>query len=78
MSSISKLPFFLGALGYYYTPKTTSKFANSDNQHETRRAICILESQPNEVAKGVVYFEQPCAHAPTKITGDFAGLTPQN
>ena len=78
MPSINKLPLFFGAIGYYYTLKSTPKFANSDNQEETRRAICILESQPNEVAKGVVYFEQPCAQAPTKITGDFTGLTPGN
>jgi len=57
MPSFSKIPFVFGALGYYYTPKSTPKFGNSDNQDETRRAICILESQPNEIAKGVVYFE---------------------
>lgn len=78
MSAFTKLPVFFGTLGYFCTPTRTPKFGNSDNQAETRRAICILESQPNEVAKGVVYFEQTSTFAPTKITGDFTGLTPGN
>ena len=45
---------------------------------EPRRAICILDSQPNEVAKGVVLFEQATAFARTHIVGNFTGLTPGN
>lgn len=46
----------LVATTYMYT-RHSKPIGNSDNDTEPRRAICILESQPNEVAKGVVYFE---------------------
>ena len=49
-----------------------------DLPSEPRRAICILDSQPNEVAKGVVRFEQASTFARTKIVGDFTGLQPGN
>ena len=45
---------------------------------EPRRAICIMESQPNEVGKGVVLFEQTSSFSRTQITGTFTGLIPGN
>ena len=42
-----------------------------DLPSEPRRAICILDSQPNETGKGVVLFEQPSSFARTKIIGTF-------
>jgi Cu/Zn superoxide dismutase len=52
--------------------------ADMESPVEPRRAICILESQPNEVAKGVVMFEQTSMFAKTTIKADFTGLTPGN
>ena len=41
-----------------------------------RKAICILESQPNETGKGVVHFTQRGALALCNIEGNFTGLKP--
>ena len=41
-----------------------------------RKGICILDSQPNEVAKGVVHFSQAGAQALCEIEGTFTGLNP--
>ena len=35
-----------------------------------------MESQPNEVGKGVVLFEQATSFSRTQITGTFSGLVP--
>jgi len=53
---------------------TPSKVGMSDNSDSARRAICILDSQPNEVAKGVVRFEQAGMFSRTRINGEFTGL----
>ena len=49
-----------------------------DLPSEPRRAICIMDSQPNETGKGVVLFEQQNSFARTLITGTFSGLIPGN
>ena len=49
---------------------------SEDLPSEPRRAICIMESQPNEVGKGVVLFEQATSFSRTQITGTFSGLVP--
>ena len=41
-----------------------------------RKGICILESQPNETAKGVVHFSQAGYQALCSIEGTFTGLNP--
>ena len=56
MSTIAKFTSALLATTYLYT-KHSDPVGNSNNDSAPRRAICILESQPNEVAKGVVEFE---------------------
>ncbi len=52
--------------------KTTTEMKESD---VVRKAICILDSQPNEVAKGVVHFSQAGASALCEIEGSFTGLS---
>ena len=47
-----------------------------DLPSEPRRAICILDSQPNQTGRGVVKFEQENSYARTLITGTFSGLKP--
>ena len=48
----------------------------ADPADETRRAICILDPQPNQTASGVVRFEQPHFYSKCRITGEFKGLKP--
>ena len=56
-----------------------SKQSNSDNSADTgRRGVCIMDSHPNEVAKGVVWFEQKDYFSSTQITCEFTCLTPGN
>ena len=43
---------------------------------EGRRAICILDPQPNQIAKGIVRFQQATPFAKTQIHGEFTGLVP--
>ena len=67
------------ALGFALFANEQAKQRASNMQEmpgEPRRAICILDSQPNEVGKGVVLFEQKSAFARTHITGSFTGLAP--
>ena len=42
-----------------------------------RKAICILESQPNESGKGIVHFSQRGALGLCNIEGTFTGLKPR-
>ena len=42
---------------------------------DVRRAICVLDPQPNQTASGVVHFEQAHFYSKTKISGQFKGLT---
>ena len=42
---------------------------------DVRRAICVLDPQPNQTASGVVHFEQPHFYSKTKISGTFKGLS---
>ena len=56
MSSVAKFTSALLATTYLYS-RHSEPVGNSNNESAPRRAICILESQPNEVAKGVVEFE---------------------
>lgn len=53
-----------------------SKTSDMEDAPTDRRAICIMESQPNQTGKGLVYFTQPSAFARTTITGKFSGLVP--
>lgn len=55
---------------------TSRPLSNSSTDDEPRRAICIMDPQPNEVARGVVQFEQASYFDKTKIVGEFTGLTP--
>ena len=47
----------------------------STGSDSTRKAICILDPQPNQTAFGVVRFEQEHFYSKTKISGEFKGLT---
>ena len=79
MSATKFASALFATTGYFYTQnKQQCSSAKLNNDAEPRRAICILESQPNETGKGVVYFEQDSMYAATKITGDFTGLIPGN
>ena len=67
---------------YFYSKHETSmlrpKTASLDAEVETRRAICILDSQPNQTGKGIVRFEQKGQFSSTKIHGEFSGLKPSH
>ena len=56
----------------HYQDKDQSECAGE----EGRKAICVLDPQPNQTAYGVVKFDQPNFYSKCKITGDFKGLTP--
>ena len=47
-----------------------------DLQSEPRRAICIMDSQPGQTGRGIVWFEQANSFARTLITANFSGLNP--
>ena len=49
------------------------KECNSGSE-DVRRAICVLDPQPNQTASGVVHFEQPHFYSKCKINGQFKGL----
>ena len=62
------------AAGLLYSQRKTE--AGLDNEPNPRRAICIMDSQPNETGRGVVQFSQASAFEKTQIRGDFTGLNP--
>ena len=41
-----------------------------------KKAICVLNSEPGQVAKGVVNFEQENEYAKTHVIGKFVNLSP--
>ena len=45
---------------------------------DVRRAICVLDPQPNQTASGVVHFEQEHFYSKCKINGQFKGLSQGN
>jgi hypothetical protein len=45
---------------------------------QLRKAICILNPEKGEEAKGVVHFEQSSLYSKTKIYGMFDGLKPSS
>ena len=47
----------------------------ADPSVDVRRAICVLDPQPNQTASGVVRFEQPHFYSKCQIDGKFKGLT---
>ena len=65
---------FAGASVGFVAMQKLQKNETEDTNVEARRAICILETQPNEEAKGIVHFEQKTTFAETHITGEFKGL----
>lgn len=69
-------PVLAGTATYLYQQRHAAEM--HEISAEPRRAICILDSQPNEVAKGVVYFEQKNHFEQTHIRGEFTGLTAGN
>ena len=48
----------------------------STGDEATRKAICVLDPQPNQTASGVVHFEQEYFYSKCKISGDFKGVAP--
>ena len=70
---------FVFSMGLLASQSLQSRTCNSEMAEkpaETRRAICILDSQPNQTGKGVVHFEQKSMFARTLVTGTFTGLNP--
>lgn len=43
-----------------------------------REAICIMNPEANQVARGIVHFVQASILAKTQINAEFTGLTPNN
>lgn len=78
----SKLIFSSLGVSYFFSSHLNTSFSkvsnhpSADTQDTLRKAICILDPQPNESAKGVVLFEQESAHVNTRITGEFKNLAP--
>ena len=62
-------------LANYLKQQKSSVSEASTGDEATRRAICILDPQPNQTAWGVVKFEQEHFYSKTKIDGTFKGLS---
>lgn len=69
-------PLLAGSATFVYQQRQAAEM--HEVSAEPRRAICIMDSQPNEVAKGVVYFEQKSVFEQTTIRGEFKNLTPSH
>lgn len=59
---------------YYQSLKKSYSSCNKAPQNIERKAICVLNSEPNQTAKGVVRFTQKDFESKTNITGEFTGL----
>ena len=66
---------FVASYLYKHSGKNHSVPDCASGADEVRRAICVLDPQPNQTASGVVHFEQPHFYSKTKISGTFKGLT---
>ena len=62
--------------GYYLSSKRTQQATELAEAANLRKAICILESQPNELAKGIVLFSQAGAFSLCEINASLTGLAP--
>ena len=51
---------------------------HSEDKQPPRKAICILDPQPNQTAKGIVEFEQEAYSARSTIKGRFSNLNPSS
>merc|ERR1740130_907052 len=63
--------------GYLYK-KNMQTVSEPECVDVTRKAICVLDPQPNQTASGVVHFEQAHFYSKTKISGTFKGLAEGN
>ena len=72
----SKLLFASAISGYYLSSQRNTVASELAEAALLRKAICLLESQPNETAKGVVHFSQAGAFALCEINGNITGLAP--
>ena len=63
--------FSLATAGYMNQSKGTSDCSPAD---VLKKGVCILDPQPGQKAKGVVFFEQEGLYQPTKIRAEFTGL----
>ena len=59
---------------YYQFKKNLYSSCNNAKPSIERRAICILNSEPNQTAKGVVKFRQKDFESKTYVEGEFSGL----
>ena len=64
--------FSLAAAGYVSTSKAPA--SDCSPADVLKKAVCILDPQPNQKATGVVWFEQEGTYARTKIHADFKHL----
>jgi len=60
---------------FYYNKNKNHSYSNCNQAKSIeRRAICILNSEPNQTAKGLVKFWQKDFESKTTIEGEFTGL----
>ena len=69
----------LGLSSSMYMLKRTNDISESEQaKDEVQRAVCILDPQPGQVAKGIVWFEQDHFSDIAMIDGRFTGLRPNH
>lgn len=72
-----KAASLLTGFGFIYSAKQFKKLY-SGNEDMAKKAICVLNSEPGQSAKGIVQFSQNALTEPIHIRGDFSGLTPDS
>lgn len=66
--------FALSSFLYYQYKKKYYSSCNLAKPSIERRAICILNSEPNQTARGVLRFKQKDFESKTNVEGEFTGL----
>ena len=74
-SAFAAIPFAAHYLNAKTQGQANGRAECQDPADETRRAICVLDPQPNHTAKGVVRFEQPHFYSKCKIDAEFSCLS---
>jgi Cu/Zn superoxide dismutase len=67
--------FFSTAMAAYCK---TGAVKDCEAQDIKRKAICVLDSQPGQKAKGIVNFKQTSEFAETEISAKFHNLSPNH
>ena len=68
--------FALPMVTKYLREKQYNRDQSECEEEHTRRAICVLDPQPNQTAFGVVRFVQSNFYSKCQISAEFKGLSP--